>query len=182
MSGKTMWWKKFYFDRQDRELLTLVNRVINMGAGDRMEHKIFDANLHPHGIKALAISREMRIAHAVVKLLDSLEAGQAEDRLLALRVLYDEVLNSARTFLRRNTARVLIQVMKELVRAHGDERHQLMLAHDFRRAALGMPRIVRRLLDRYHLVEMPEEWSQLSFDHHVHDANTKGRKNPTHLI
>lgn len=177
-----MWWKKFYFDRQDRELLTLVNRVINMGAGDRMEHKIFDANLHPHGIKALAISREMRIAHAVVKLLDSLEAGQAEDRLLALRVLYDEVLNSARTFLRRNTARVLIQVMKELVRAHGDERRQLMLAHDFRRAALGMPRIVRRLLDRYHLVEMPEEWSQLSFDHHVHDANTKGRKNPTHLI
>ena len=177
-----MWWKKFYFDKQDRQLLALVNRVINMGDGDRMEHKIFDANLHPHGIKALAISREMRIAHAVVKLLDSLEAGQAEDRLLALRTLYDEVLNSAQTSLRRNTARVLIQVMKELVRAHGDERRQLMLAHDFRRAARGMPRIVRQLLERYHLVEMPEEWSQLSFDHHVHDANTKGRKNPTHLI
>lgn len=177
-----MWWKKWYFDKQDRELLTLVNRVINMRAGDRMEHKIFDTNLHPHGIKALAISREMRIARAVVKLLDSLEAGEAEDRLRALRALYDEVLNSAQTSLRRNTARVLIQVMKELVRAHGDERRQLMLAHDFRQAARGTPRIVRRLLDRYHLVEMPEEWSQLSFDHHVHDANTKGRKNPTHLI
>ncbi len=29
---------------------------------------------------------------------------------------------------------------------------------------------------------MPEDWSQLAFDDHVHDANTKGRKSPTHLI
>lgn len=42
--------------------------------------------------------------------------------------------------------------------------------------------MVRRLLRRYHLLEMPEEWNQAVFDHHVHDANTKGRKNPTHLI
>lgn len=177
-----MWWKDLYFDKQDRELLTLVNKVVNQRGSTSAEHKIFDANLHPHGIKALAISREMRVAHAVVKLLDSLEEGQSEDRLRALRTLYDEVLNSAQTRLRRNTARVLIQVMKELVRAHGDEASQIRLAHDFRRAAQGTPRVVRALLDRYHLVEMPEDWSQLSFDHHVHDANTKGRKNPTHLI
>ena len=176
------WWKKFYFDRQDRELLTLVNKVVNQRGAASAGHKIFDASLHPHGIKALAMSREMRVAHAVVRLLDSLEAGQSEDRLRALRTLYDEVLNSAQTRLRRNTARVLIQVMKEMVRAHGDEERQIRLAHDFRRAAQGTPRVVRSLLERYHLVEMPEDWSQLSFDHHVHDANTKGRKNPTHLI
>ena len=29
---------------------------------------------------------------------------------------------------------------------------------------------------------MPEEWNQIAFDDHVHDANTKGRKTPTHLI
>lgn len=177
-----MWWKKFYFDKQDRELLTLVNRVINTRDSHRIEHTIFDASLHPHGIKALSTSLEMRVAQAVVKLLGSLEAGHAEDRLRALRTLYDEVLNSAGTTLRRNTARVLIQVMKELVRAHGNELQQLKLAHEFRRATTGNPRVIRRLLDRYHLVEMPEDWSQLSFDHHVHDANTKGRKNPTHLI
>ena len=177
-----MWWKRFYFDRQDRELLQLVNKVVNQRGTISAEHKIFDASLHPHGIKALAMSREMRVAHAVVKLLDSLEEGQSEDRLRALRTLYDEVLNSAQTRLRRNTARVLIQVMKDLVRAHGDEERQICLAHDFRRAAQGRPRVVRALLERYHLVEMPEDWSQLSFDHHVHDANTKGRKNPTHLI
>lgn len=177
-----MWWKKFYFDKQDRELLTLVNRVINTRGTHRMEYTLFDAGLHPHGIKALSVSLEMRVAQAVVQLLGSLEAGKAEDRLRALHTLYDEVLNSAGTSLRRNTARVLIQIMKELVRAHGNELQQLKLAHEFRRATTGNPRVVRRLLDRYHLVEMPEDWSQLSFDHHVHDANTKGRKNPTHLI
>lgn len=177
-----MWWKNFYFDKQDRELLTLVNRVINARDNTHMEYRVFDARLHPHGIKALSVSLEMRVAQAVVKLLDSLAAGQAEDRLSALRALYDEVLNSASTSLRRNTARVLIQVMKELVRAQGDELRQLQLAHQFRQATTGNPRVIRRMLSRYHLVEMPEDWSQLSFDHHVHDANTKGRKNPTHLI
>ncbi len=29
---------------------------------------------------------------------------------------------------------------------------------------------------------MPEEWNQVSFDDHVHDSNTKGRKSPSHLI
>ena len=35
-----------------------------------------------------------------------------------------------------------------------------------------------RELRRYHLLEMPEEWNQIAFDDHVHDANTKGRKTP----
>jgi len=29
---------------------------------------------------------------------------------------------------------------------------------------------------------MPEAWNQIAFDDHVHDANTKGRKSPTHLV
>lgn len=41
---------------------------------------------------------------------------------------------------------------------------------------------MRALLRRYHLLEMPEAWNQHAFDHHVHDANTKGRKSPTHLV
>jgi len=31
-------------------------------------------------------------------------------------------------------------------------------------------------------LEMPEVWNQIAFDDHVHDANPKGRKTPTHLI
>jgi len=177
-----MWWKNIFFDNRDRELKGLVNKLTVMDASQRHELKIFDSILHPHGIKTLAISLEIRVAQAVVKLLDSLEGGQVADRLHALRILYDEVLNSSGTSLRRNTARVLIQIMKDMVRARNHGQQQLMLAHDFRRATTGNTRIIRKLLNRYHLVEMPEDWNQLSFDHHVHDSNTKGRKNPTHLI
>ena len=162
-------------------MLALINKVLL--SPDAHHHiQLLDANLHPHGIKDLVLSQEFRVAYAVINLLTSLEAGQAADRLLALQALYDEALTSAQTSLRRNTARVLIQIMKELVRTRENEREQLKLAHDFRRAASGTPRVVRRMLSRYHLPEMPEDWSQLAFDDHVHDANTKGRKTPTHLI
>lgn len=162
-------------------MLTMINRVLS-SPQNHVQNTLFNANLHPHGIKDLVISQVPRVAYAVINLLTSLEAGQAADRLMALKTLYDEVLNSAQTALRRNTARVLLQIMKDLVRAYGDESAQLKLAHDFRAAARGTPRVVRRMLARYHLPEMPEDWSQLAFDDHVHDANTKGRKTPTHLI
>jgi hypothetical protein len=91
-------------------------------------------------------------------------------------------MNITHSSLRYNTARVLLQIMKELVRMQGDQPRQLELAHDFRMAASGKPRTIRSELKHYHLLEMPEEWNQIAFDDHVHDANTKGRKTPTHLI
>lgn len=174
---------EIYFDKQDRDILALVNRILESRAG-ASEDGLFNPNLNPHGIKELAASPVARMAYAVINLLRNLEAGaaQAKDRLLALEVLYDEVLNSAHSMLRRNTARVLMQIMKEMVRSHGDRIAQLKLAHDFRRVVHGTPRIVRHMLARYHLPEMPESWNQLAFDDHVYDANTKGRKTPTHLI
>ncbi len=183
---------KLFFDKQDYALITLVSKILTQKESSTTE-RIFDANLHPHGIKTLMLSHEMRVAHAVARLLTSLGHADVDDtsaaqrlgsyrRLSALRTLYDEVFNSAKTLFRRNTARVLIQIMKDIVRSHGNVPQQLALAHDFRRAANGSPRVVREQLKRYGLVEMPEDWSQLAFDHHVHDANTKGRKNPTQLI
>lgn len=172
-----------YFDQQDKDILALVNRILESHCGPS-EDCLFDPELHPHGIKELATSPVSRMAYAVINLLRSLENGgtQAEDRLLALQTLYDEVLTSAHSLLRRNTARVLMQIMKSMVRAHGRRLAQLKLAHDFRRTVQGTPRVVRRMLARYHLPEMPEAWNQLAFDDHVYDANTKGRKSPTHLI
>lgn len=176
-------WSKIYFDKKDNAILALVNRILESRDTPSITG-LFNPNLNPHGIKELAASPVARMAYAVINLLRNLEAGaaQAKDRLLALEVLYDEVLNSAHSTLRRNTARVLMQIMKEMVRAHGDRLAQLKLAHDFRRVVQGTPRIVRKMLARYHLPEMPEEWNQLAFDDHVYDANTKGRKTPTHLI
>lgn len=174
---------KLYFDSQDWDILVLVNRILESDNRHSDAH-LFDPGLHPHGIKELVASPVARMAYAVINLLRNLQAGrtQARDRLLALEILYDEVLNSAHSALRRNTARALMQIMKSMVRAHGDQREQLKLAHDFRRTVQGTPRMVRRMLARYHLPEMPESWNQMTFDDHVYDANTKGRKTPTHLI
>ena len=171
-----------FFDKQDRVLLRMINETIDHGPSRDLEHKVFDASLHPHGILELTTTHEYRMAHAVINLLGNLEAGGAPDRLMALRILRDEVLHSAHTPFRYNTGRVLIQIMKEIVRSRGDGQSQLKLVHDFRQVTSGNPRLVRRFLKIYHLLEMPEEWNQLTLDHHVHDANTKGRKNATHLI
>ncbi len=173
---------RIFFDRQDHELLVIVNEVLDRDKSRGHLKNLLNPYLHPHGIKEMAAPKELRIAYAVIHILNSLEVGKAEDRLNALRSLRDEVLYSAESFLRRNTARVLLQIMKKLVQARGNYLRQLELAHDFRMTASGKPRIVREQLRRYHLLEMPEEWNQIAIDDHVHDVNTKGRKSPTHLI
>jgi len=173
---------KLLFDEKDHELLRLVEDVLSREASRLKFKELLNPYLHPHGIKEMAASQGFRIAYAMINLLRSLEIGKADDRLRALRALRDEVMNITHSSLRRNTARVLLQIMKELVRMQGDQARQLELAHDFRMAASGKPRTIRQELLRYHLLEMPEEWNQIAFDDHVHDANTKGRKTPTHLI
>ena len=173
-----------FFDAKDYEILRLVNAYMERRGTmpfDEKQH-IYRASLHPHGIKELATSKEVRTAEAVIDLLSSLEAGQTTDRTNALKTLHDEVLYSESSSFRHNTGRVLIQIMKGLIRAKGNPQKQLRLAHDFRITATGRRRIVRDMLRRYQLLEMPEEWDHMAFDNHVHDSNTKGRKTPTHLI
>jgi hypothetical protein len=170
------------FDRRDHVLLRIVNSVLTAEKPLESSERRFFPYLHPRGIKEMAESRGIRIAHAAIHVLKSLEVGKFEDRLSALRCLRDEVLNATTGPLPINTARVLLQIMKEMIRAHGNYVRQLELAHDFRITATGKPRIVRKHLQQYHLLEMPEQWNQVSFDDHVHDINTKGRKSSTHLI
>lgn len=169
----------FFFDRKDHELIRLINESLDASFASR---KRYFPHFHPNGIKQLAESKGLRTAYAVAYLLSSLEIGGVEERLSALRMLRMEVIDTAEGPLPRNTARVLLEIMKHLVRARGDERRQLELAHDFRMAASGKPSFIRRMLRRYHLLEMPEEWNQIAFDDHVHDVNTKGRKSSSHLI
>lgn len=170
------------FDREDYELVDLINEHLAQPALPGHIGALFDVTLHPRGIKEMTAPRDMRVAFAVMHLLDSLEAGRAEERLGALRALRDEVSGRAQSTLPRNAARVLVQIMKELLRTRHDRGRQLELAHEFRTASAGNPRHIRRLLARHYLLEMPEDWNQLAFDDHVHDAHTKGRKSPSHLI
>lgn len=169
----------YLFDQKDYDLIEIVNDVLS---GGRFTRRRFFQYFHPNGIKEMAETKGLRTAYAVIQLLSSLDKGGVDDRLNALKALRLEVIDTAEGPMPKNTARVLLQIMKELVRAHGDRRRQLELAHDFRMTASGRPRIVREQLKRYHLLEMPESWNQLAFDDHVHDANTKGRKSSTHLL
>jgi hypothetical protein len=171
-----------FFDSNDYKLLSIVNDVLKRGTRPQSLSSLMAPYMHPHGIKEMAAPSGLRIAYAIVRLLGSLEAGKAHDRIVALRSLREEVFSSAASFYHKNTARVLVQIMKELVRCEGNELRQLKLAHDFRMVYTGKPRLVREELAKYHLLEMPEEWNQFAFDDHVHDANTKGRKSPTHLL
>ncbi len=169
------------FDPQDFELLRIVNDVLERGPHAGWK-KLLAPYLHPNGIKEMATSFGLRLAYAVVNVLGSLETGRAYERLEALRSLREEILTAPQSSLRYNTSRVLLQIMKELVRSRGDELKQLRLAHDFRRCVSGKPRIVRAQLAKYQLLEMHEDYKQLAFDDHVHDAYSKGRKTPSHLV
>ncbi len=171
-----------FFDKHDYQLLRIVRDVLERGSQSTTLGSLLVEHMHPHGIKEMAAPRGLRIAYAIASLLDSFETGKASDRIRALRSLRDEVFLSSSTFFQKNTARVLLEIMKDLLRSSGNELRQLKLAHDFRMVSTGNPRKVRAELAKYHLLEMPEEWNQYAFDDHVHDANTKGRKSPTHLV
>ena len=171
-----------FFDKNDYQLLEIVHDILERGKEYQTLRSLLGEYLHPQGIKEMAAVKGLRIAYAIASLLGSLESGKAYDRLTALRSLRDEVLVSSTAIFQKNTARVLLQIMKELLRSKDDKLRQLKLAHDFRMVLAGNPRKVRKELAKYHLLEMPEEWNQFAFDDHVHDANTKGRKSPTHLV
>ncbi|TIH15949.1 hypothetical protein D0S45_10045 [Marinifilum sp. JC120] len=171
-----------FFDKLDYQLLQIVDDVLKRGPKSRAFRSLFVEYMHPHGIKEMAAPQGLRIAYAVISLLGSFENGRTRDRLKALRSLRDEVFLSSSGYYRKNTARVLLQIMKQLVRPGNSELKRLKLAHDFRMVSAGNPRKIRKELAKYHLIEMPEEWNHFAFDDHVHDANTKGRKSPTHLI
>lgn len=173
---------RLLFDKRDYELLQIVNDVLQQDQTREYARQTYNPLFHPNGIKEMAESKGLRIAYAVVSMLSSLDGEDADRRISALRALRQEIVDTAPGTLPKNTARVLLEIMKELVRSHGNVRRQLKLAHDFRMTATGKPLIVRQQLRHYHLLEMPEEWNQIAFDDHVHDVNTKGRKSSTHLI
>jgi hypothetical protein len=170
------------FDKNDYELLRIVNDVLGRSDQSKVMRSLLGEYMHPNGIKEMAAARGLRIAYAIAALLGSFEDGKPGERIKALRSLRDEVFLSSATFHQVNTARVLLQIMKELLRSQGNEMRQLKLAHHFRMVSTGNLRLVRKQLAKYHLLEMPEASNQFTFDDHVHDANTKGRKSPTHLL
>ena len=175
-------WEKIFFDPGDREL---VERILQAGEENR-SRKLSGgaAELHPRGILELVEPRSCRIVRSVMTLLEDFSPGSeaVQRRLDAIALLRDELCEGLNVPLKYNTARVLTELAKELCRLRHDGVRALRAAHDLRMALLGNPRFIRQQLKRFQLVEMPEKSTPVTFDYHVHDANTKGRKSPSHLI
>jgi len=169
-----------FYAPEDIKLLEVLDSILTRPKST--PSRSYSPDLHPRGIKELTEHKSTRLAYAMIDLLETLERGSAPERLQALKVVHDEVMHDRSMSMRYNAARVMLQVMKELVRVRGEEIHRLDLLRDFQDAASGNPRRIRSQLRKHHLVEMPEAHNQLAFDDHVHDANTKGRKSPSHLI
>ena len=127
---------RFLFDRRDHELVRIINDVGSLDRDLAYIRKEYYSYFHPHGIKEMAESRSLRIAYAMIYLLTSLEIGGMDDRLSALRSLRAEVLDTAEGPMPKNTARVLMQIMKEMVRTKDNPRRMLELAHDFHLAVI----------------------------------------------
>ncbi len=174
-----------YFDRAEHELLDALDELSRAEEKRLKLSRLFVDDLHPLGIKELAAPREIRIALAMFSLLHWIAPGGGgmKLRIAALAALQAEVFEAlAATRMPRNAARAVLAVTKELVRSRHDQLRRLELARQMRLALSGQPRIVRRILRHYKLLEMPESGNQLTFDHHVHDANSKGRKAAAHLV
>lgn len=176
-------WDKIFFDPGDRALVATAQEAggeggLREGSASRL------AELHPRGILELVEPRCCRIVRSVMTLLENFSPGTeaVNRRLAAIALLRDELCEGLNVPLKYNTARVLTELAKELCRVRDDNDRALKAAHDLRMALLGNPRFIRSQLRRFQLVEMPEKSTPVTFDYHVHDANTKGRKSPSHLI
>lgn len=175
-------WEKLFFDPGDRALVEMLQSVDSAPVNRQMGEYI--SELHPRGILELIEPRSFRIVRSVMTLLESFTPGgeAMHKRLEAITMLRDEICEGLNVPLKYNTARVLPELAKELCRLRRDPEKALRAAHDLRIALLGNPRFIRSQLKRFQLVEMPEKSLPVTFDYHVHDANTKGRKSPSHLI
>lgn len=146
-----------------------------------------DPRSHPLGVARWFKTRHISIAETYLMVLRDLDSRHSRSRLHALRMMVDASLHSQAIDMPLNTARVQMALIKEAVKNRDDRRRQLELLHDFSASTYGQSQVIRRLLDRLNLLELPEDGRLLKeigagWDFHVHDTATSGRKNPTQLL
>ena len=174
---------KLIFEKEDHKILETIDNYSAKELNNESTH-LLDAELHPRGIIELATPQYLRLIVIVLELLTSTDKSTSavRGRIASLKRIREELFDGLHVPMKYNTGRVILEILKELVRLKDDTYRRLRLAHDLRNAFLGNPLFIRKMLKRYHLLEMPENVTPITFDYHVHDANTKGRKTPAHLI
>ncbi|HEY9069866.1 MAG TPA: hypothetical protein VIV61_06380 [Candidatus Ozemobacteraceae bacterium] len=142
---------------------------------------------HPGGFIREFGKRRLSIAGAYIKIARDLSPNSAEERLTALSMLVDQSLHAKTINMPLNTARIQIDLMKEVVKSRDNRRRQMEAMADFGLVSFGQEAVVRRFLNKLHLVEVPEEERPLreldmGWDDHVHDFLSEGRKTPTQVL
>jgi len=169
------------FDREVRHLVDILNRKIEMPA------EISPLKSHPNGFKKEIAKRRIRIATAYINIVQQLESEKYEDRLDALENLVQESFYAKNVEMPLNTARLQAALMKEVVKNKGNLRKQMEFMTDFTRASHGRPAVIRELLKKMSLIEVPEEGKKLcemdlGWDGHVHDNLSEGRKTLSQVL
>ena len=86
-----------------------------------------------------------------------------------------------------NAARVQMAIMKEVIKNRDNKRIQLELMRDFTVSSFGHPRSIRKYLNKFNIIEVPETGEELrelkmGWDFHVHDNTSYGLKSPSQLL
>ncbi len=162
---------------------------------DTLNHKLKDSLLlkeqltisHPGGFIKELRRRRISMAQSYIRIIKFHATSEYEQRLDALKIMLEDSLHAKTTSMPLNTARVQIALMKDAVKAYGNRRKQLEAMTDFGQASFGHPPVIRKFLNKLHIIEVPEKDLplkdlNLGFDDHVHDMFSEGRKTPTQLL
>jgi hypothetical protein len=137
---------------------------------------------HVSGIKNLVYDKATDMALLYVATC----SGDRDTRLVALERLRDEADNYQGLEMPYNARRILLALVKETVKARGDELQQRRFMAAFHHALSGRAYAVRMALAELGLAEVPEEarsgGGAAGWDDQVYDNAGPGRKTPAQLI
>jgi hypothetical protein len=142
---------------------------------------------HPRGFIKEFKKRRTTIVESYLRITKNLESVSYDERINALRLLAEHINYSRSLKMPLNTARVQLALMKEVVKNRDNKRIQLELMRDFSVSSFGHPRVIRRFLKKFDIIEVPETGEELKdlkmgWDFHVHDNTSYGRKTQIQLI
>jgi len=165
-----------------RDLRKKVNLSI-----DLPEIIIHFPNSHPRGFIKEFKKRRTTIVESYLQITKNLESISYNERIDALRLLAEHITYSRSLKMPLNTARVQLALMKAVVKNRDNKRVQLELMRDFTVSSFGHPRDIRRFLNKFDIIEVPETGEELKdlkmgWDFHVHDNTSYGLKTPMQLI
>lgn len=142
---------------------------------------------HPRGFIKEFKKRRTTIVESYLKITKTLDSASYTQRIKALKLLSEHIIYSRSLKMPLNAARVQLAIMKEVVKNRNNKRVQLELMRDFTISSFGHPRSIRKYLNKFDIIEVPETGEQLKdlkmgWDFHVHDNTSYGLKSPCQLI